>query len=210
MAAGHAPPGDEYSTSSTRCSTTQFRAGGWAVARNEYSGTAALPALRIAFAGSGSACPAPSLYPRIPMQKTVPFAALVGIDWADRKHDVCLCAAGSTKRERSVVPHTTAALRDWANKLRARFDGAPVAVCIELSQGPIVSALLEHDFFVLFPVQPATLARYRDRKSTRLNSSHSQISYAVFCLKKKKKNKKKSQSYKHKTDVLYELNIHVV
>src|SRR2546430_5550929 len=27
----------------------------------------------------------------------------------------------------------------------------------------------------------------RDRKSTRLNSSHSQISYAVFCLKKKKK-----------------------
>src|SRR5205085_4986520 len=29
--------------------------------------------------------------------------------------------------------------------------------------------------------------RTRDRKSTRLNSSHSQISYAVFCLKKKKK-----------------------
>src|SRR2546430_11104712 len=28
----------------------------------------------------------------------------------------------------------------------------------------------------------------RDRKSTRLNSSHSQISYAVFCLKKKKNN----------------------
>src|SRR2546427_3793148 len=30
-------------------------------------------------------------------------------------------------------------------------------------------------------------AHARDRKSTRLNSSHSQISYAVFCLKKKKK-----------------------
>src|SRR2546430_12781794 len=30
----------------------------------------------------------------------------------------------------------------------------------------------------------------RDRKSTRLNSSHSQISYAVFCLKKKKQTKK--------------------
>src|SRR5688572_31782200 len=35
-----------------------------------------------------------------------------------------------------------------------------------------------------------------DRKSTRLNSSHSQISYAVFCLKKKKKKKNKQ---KHKT-----------
>src|SRR2546427_6483195 len=32
-------------------------------------------------------------------------------------------------------------------------------------------------------------ARAEDRKSTRLNSSHSQISYAVFCLKKKKKHK---------------------
>src|SRR2546427_7708459 len=31
--------------------------------------------------------------------------------------------------------------------------------------------------------------RRQDRKSTRLNSSHSQISYAVFCLKKKKKTK---------------------
>src|SRR5205807_3104276 len=31
--------------------------------------------------------------------------------------------------------------------------------------------------------------RLRDRKSTRLNSSHLVISYAVFCLKKKKKNK---------------------
>src|SRR2546430_4178420 len=34
---------------------------------------------------------------------------------------------------------------------------------------------------------PETGAGARDRKSTRLNSSHSQISYAVFCLKKKKK-----------------------
>src|SRR2546430_6665871 len=32
------------------------------------------------------------------------------------------------------------------------------------------------------------IAPMKDRKSTRLNSSHSQISYAVFCLKKKKKN----------------------
>src|SRR5258707_9828363 len=32
-------------------------------------------------------------------------------------------------------------------------------------------------------------ARTRDRKSTRLNSSHANISYAVFCLKKKKKKK---------------------
>src|SRR5207245_8839284 len=34
--------------------------------------------------------------------------------------------------------------------------------------------------------------RQLDRKSTRLNSSHGSISYAVFCLKKKKKNKRKN------------------
>src|SRR2546427_5719285 len=39
-------------------------------------------------------------------------------------------------------------------------------------------------------INPATrIAGGSDRKSTRLNSSHSQISYAVFCLKKKKKKK---------------------
>src|SRR5688572_31567593 len=37
-----------------------------------------------------------------------------------------------------------------------------------------------------FEVRIFRLERGRDRKSTRLNSSHSQISYAVFCLKKKK------------------------
>src|SRR5438270_13409176 len=44
--------------------------------------------------------------------------------------------------------------------------------------------------FAAFAAGLAALVEGRDRKSTRLNSSHSQISYAVFCLKKKKKNKK--------------------
>src|SRR2546427_7424915 len=43
------------------------------------------------------------------------------------------------------------------------------------------------------PLSPRLQERYnivpQDRKSTRLNSSHSQISYAVFCLKKKNRNK---------------------
>src|SRR2546427_6324374 len=38
-----------------------------------------------------------------------------------------------------------------------------------------------------------TPANPQDRKSTRLNSSHSQISYAVFCLKKKKKKTNKQR-----------------
>src|SRR2546430_8988141 len=44
-----------------------------------------------------------------------------------------------------------------------------------------------------------TVKSVPDRKSTRLNSSHSQISYAVFCLKKKKKNQN-TLKYKNKKD----------
>src|SRR5207245_4496662 len=40
------------------------------------------------------------------------------------------------------------------------------------------------------PDQHRHLGAHRDRKSTRLNSSHGSISYAVFCLKKKKKKNK--------------------
>src|SRR5437762_8892007 len=49
----------------------------------------------------------------------------------------------------------------------------------------------------------AVCARDQDRKSTRLNSSHRCISYAVFCLKKKKKKKnyfKIKQNYNKKSD----------
>src|SRR2546427_8642518 len=42
---------------------------------------------------------------------------------------------------------------------------------------------------------------HEDRKSTRLNSSHSQISYAVFCLKKKKKKEKKKENGKYQNAV---------
>src|SRR5688572_32129799 len=42
----------------------------------------------------------------------------------------------------------------------------------------------------LLSVDGARERAHQDRKSTRLNSSHSQISYAVFCLKKKKQKKK--------------------
>src|SRR5438034_2797792 len=44
---------------------------------------------------------------------------------------------------------------------------------------------------------PAERHAWSDRKSTRLNSSHTVISYAVFCLKKKKKTKKNKYIKQH-------------
>src|SRR2546421_5076294 len=43
----------------------------------------------------------------------------------------------------------------------------------------------------------------RDRKSTRLNSSHDQISYAVFCLKKKKKEKNEESHNEKRKNMSY-------
>ena len=96
------------------------------------------------------------------MQKSDPdFAAFIGIDWADKKHDVCLFTPDALEPEHSVVQHRPTEITAWAHALRTRFAGRKIAVCLELSQGPIVSALLEHDIFVLFPVNPSTLAKYR-------------------------------------------------
>src|SRR5438045_7802221 len=50
----------------------------------------------------------------------------------------------------------------------------------------------------IFTTSRGSAPEWSDRKSTRLNSSHLGISYAVFCLKKKKKNKKKKDHNAHK------------
>jgi transposase len=97
--------------------------------------------------------------------KTLPdaeFAAFVGIDWADAKHDICLQVANSEQRESAVLPHRPEAIEAWAGALRRRFQGRPVAVSLELAKGPLVYALQKYDFLVLFPINPSTLAKYRE------------------------------------------------
>ena len=43
------------------------------------------------------------------------FAAFIGIDWADAKHDLCLQAVGCEKHETSILEHTPEAIEAWAN-----------------------------------------------------------------------------------------------
>jgi len=90
------------------------------------------------------------------------FAAFIGIDWADAKHDLCLQTAASEEREFVVLPHRADAIEAWAGGLHRRFAGRPVALCLEIAKGPLVYALQKYDFLVLFPVNPATLAKYRE------------------------------------------------
>src|SRR5437867_12730765 len=65
-------------------------------------------------------------------------------------------------------------------------DALPILVT---TSGPGLTLLYEL-FIPLFWCVPVSLVTAEDRKSTRLNSSHRTISYAVFCLKKKKKKTK--------------------
>jgi transposase len=88
------------------------------------------------------------------------FTAFVGIDWADSKHDVCLQVAGESTRQFSRIDHTPESIERWALALHHAY-GAPIAVAVELTKGPLVSALQKYDFIVLFPINPTTLAKYR-------------------------------------------------
>lgn len=96
------------------------------------------------------------------MEPAVLFAALVGLDWSDQKHDLCLVDATTGDRELSIIKHTPEALNEWARDLRVRFGGRRVAVCMEQSPGSLIYALMKYDFLVLYPVNPQTLAKFRE------------------------------------------------
>src|SRR2546427_8722891 len=80
----------------------------------------------------------------------------------------------------TLFPYTTLFR---SSRLRTRHRQRPYLRPCPAALPQIRGALLLRPFPVRWHRRPVRT----DRKSTRLNSSHSQISYAVFCLKKKKK-----------------------
>jgi transposase len=88
------------------------------------------------------------------------FTTIIGMDWADKKHDVCVQATETRQRKSYQIQHKADKIDEWARSLYRRY-GGPIAVALELSKGPIVSALQKYDFFVIFPIDPTTLANYR-------------------------------------------------
>src|SRR6266568_7977806 len=90
------------------------------------------------------------------------YAALVGLDWGDEKHALSLCAAGSTVIERATLEQTPEALADWANTLRTRFPNRKIAVALEQARGALLAGLSQYEHIVPFPVNPKSLARFRE------------------------------------------------
>jgi transposase len=89
------------------------------------------------------------------------FAATIGLDWADKKHDLWLRPADGSKSEHQQLPQTPEALHQWVAELRQRFGNRPVAIGIETSRGAVISALMAYDFLVIFPINPKALKDYR-------------------------------------------------
>ena len=96
------------------------------------------------------------------MSHEADYVALVGIDWADTKHDFCLRATGAAQEEYGVMGPMPEAIDQWAKRLAERFPGRKIAVCLEQSKGSLIYALLKYDHFVLYPINPRTLAKFRE------------------------------------------------
>src|SRR3712207_7867957 len=86
----------------------------------------------------------------------------------------------------TLFPYTTL----FRSSCSVRWLASPVSGSLEASAARSVRWRVSH-----------ASVRPKDRKSTRLNSSHANISYAVFCLKKKKK--KKYEIDKRKDKILF-------
>jgi transposase len=94
------------------------------------------------------------------------YAALIGLDWADQKHDVCLLVPGQTQPERLVLANTPEAITAWVQQLRQRFGGHPVAIALEKTRSGFLHTLMQYDFLVLYPLNAAAVARYRQAFAT--------------------------------------------
>jgi transposase len=78
------------------------------------------------------------------------------------------------------LEHTPEAIARWAAALAERFPNGKIALCLEQAKGPLISALMAYPFLVLYPVNPATAARYRQAfKTSRAKSDPSD---AQVCL----------------------------
>lgn len=113
------------------------------------------------------------------------FAALLGIDWADEGHVVKLQETNSNTVERFNLEQASEKLHGWLSNLRSRFGGRPIAVAIEQSRGALISALMQYEFIVIYPIQPKALSKYREAlRCSGAKDDHSDAELLLMFLQK--------------------------
>ena len=101
------------------------------------------------------------------------YCAFIGIDWADKSHDVCILEKGSDEFEHITVEHSPEKLTTWIMELAERFNYQPIAIAVETSKGPLINFLSAFPFVTLFQVNPLSLSHYR--KTFRVSSAKDDI-----------------------------------
>lgn len=90
------------------------------------------------------------------------FPVVVGVDWADEKHDICLFDQTKNTMEFDVIAQAPEAISDWVCSMQQRFPDTQIIICIEQSRGPLIYHLMRYDFISLVPINPKQLARFRE------------------------------------------------
>src|SRR3989442_11745988 len=109
-----------------------------------------------------------------------PTTVLVLVQSAGEKHDPELARLATTVAVEPLPPERVARwVAHRAKQVGLEIEPDAIAALVEIA-GPGLGALAQE-------LDKLAAVTAGDRKSTRLNSSHVRISYAVFCLKKKKK-----------------------
>ena len=89
------------------------------------------------------------------------FACLIGIDWADKKHDYCETDDHGKTHAYGIISSKPEAIHKWVMSLKKRYPNQKIAISCELKKGPLVHALLKYDHISIFSINPSTVAKYR-------------------------------------------------
>jgi len=89
------------------------------------------------------------------------YRAFVALDWGDKAHAFARQVSGADGIEQGSIEATPEALHAWLEQLGKTYDGQPVALAVEAGRNSLLQALLEYAWLTVYPVHPATSARFR-------------------------------------------------
>ena len=89
------------------------------------------------------------------------YAVLIGLDWAEEKHQVCWRDTHSGQLHQKTLDSCPEQIHEWIGELLDLYPDQRAAICLEQSRGPLVYALMGYEAVDLYPINPATLAKYR-------------------------------------------------
>jgi hypothetical protein len=64
------------------------------------------------------------------------FDALIGIDWADNKHDICEISKNTKHYHYTIIKHKPEAIRKWGMELKLRYTDQKIAIVCKLKKVP--------------------------------------------------------------------------